>query len=114
MATAATLPSLNEPNERDPYNNNSYGTLLDRPYLEVQLPILDVRDFNNVLEVDRAKAVIDVEGMTPYATLVDESLKHGVLPAVVPQLKSIGADASSELVFASAAGALYREVPNGS
>lgn len=50
---------------------------------------LDVRDFNNVLEVDRAKAVIDVEGMTPYATLVDESLKHGVLPAVVPQLKSI-------------------------
>lgn len=50
---------------------------------------LDVRDFNNVLRVDPTAGVIEVEGMTPYATLVEESLKHGVLPAVVPQLKSI-------------------------
>jgi FAD/FMN-containing dehydrogenase len=50
---------------------------------------LDVRDFNNVLRVDRGSGVIDVEGMTPYATLVEESLKHGMLPTVVPQLKSI-------------------------
>lgn len=50
---------------------------------------LDVHDFNNVLAVDRDARTIDVEGMTPYSTLVEESLKHGVLPAVVPQLKSI-------------------------
>lgn len=50
---------------------------------------LDVRDFNNVLNVDVGKGVIEVEGMTPYATLVSECLKHGVLPSVVPQLKSI-------------------------
>lgn len=50
---------------------------------------LDVRDFRNVLRVDSAAGVIEVEGMTPYATLVEESLKHGVLPTVVPQLKSI-------------------------
>jgi FAD/FMN-containing dehydrogenase len=50
---------------------------------------LDARDFNNVLRVDRDAGTIDVEGMTPYATLVEESLKHGVLPTVVPQLKSI-------------------------
>jgi FAD/FMN-containing dehydrogenase len=30
-----------------------------------------------------------VEGMTPYAKLVAECLRHGVMPAVVPQLKSI-------------------------
>jgi pyruvate/2-oxoacid:ferredoxin oxidoreductase beta subunit/NAD-dependent dihydropyrimidine dehydrogenase PreA subunit len=47
MPTLQTLPSLNEANERDPYNNNSYGTLVDRPYLEITLPILDVRDFND-------------------------------------------------------------------
>ena len=38
--------SMNEANDRDPYNNNSYGTLVDRSYVEVELPILDVRDFN--------------------------------------------------------------------
>lgn len=38
--------SMNEASDRDPYNNNSYGTLVDRSYREVELPILDVRDFN--------------------------------------------------------------------
>jgi FAD/FMN-containing dehydrogenase len=50
---------------------------------------LDVRDFNNVLRVDAEQGFVEVEGMTPYATLVAECLKHGVLPTVVPQLKSI-------------------------
>lgn len=50
---------------------------------------LDVRDFNNVLRVDAAAGYVEVEGMTPYAKLVAECLKHGVMPAVVPQLKSI-------------------------
>src|SRR5215471_961584 len=39
-------PSMNEANERDPFNNNSYGTLLDSGYKRVRLPILDVDDFN--------------------------------------------------------------------
>lgn len=39
--------SMNEANERDPHNNNSYGTLVDTPYVEVDLPILDVNDFND-------------------------------------------------------------------
>jgi FAD/FMN-containing dehydrogenase len=50
---------------------------------------LDVRDFNHVLHVDPAAGTVDVEGMTPYVALVDECLKHGVMPTVVPQLKSI-------------------------
>jgi FAD/FMN-containing dehydrogenase len=62
---------------------------LFRDRREVPARRLDVRDFNNVLRVDRVAGVIDVEGMTPYSTLVEESLKHGVLPTVVPQLKSI-------------------------
>src|SRR3954447_20292279 len=45
-ATTETLPSLNEANERDPYNNNSYGTLVDSGYKLIELPILDVNDFN--------------------------------------------------------------------
>lgn len=50
---------------------------------------LDVRDFNNVLHVDSKNGTVEVEGMTPYYRLVDECLKHGVIPTVVPQLKSI-------------------------
>jgi FAD/FMN-containing dehydrogenase len=50
---------------------------------------LDVRAFNHVLDVNAHEGWVDVEGMTPYDALVDETLKHHVMPAVVPQLKSI-------------------------
>src|SRR6266478_1207039 len=42
----ATKASMNEANERDPFNNNSYGTLVDQGYKMVSLPVLDVLDFN--------------------------------------------------------------------
>jgi pyruvate/2-oxoacid:ferredoxin oxidoreductase beta subunit/NAD-dependent dihydropyrimidine dehydrogenase PreA subunit len=46
MATVDHPRSMNEANDRDPQNNNCYGTLVDRGYLEVKLPVLDVIDFN--------------------------------------------------------------------
>src|ERR1700730_17466016 len=42
----ATAPSMNEATEKDPYNNNSYGTLVDTGYKMISLPVLDVLDFN--------------------------------------------------------------------
>lgn len=39
--------SMNDASARDPFNNNSYGTLVDKPYPKVSLPVLDVDDFNN-------------------------------------------------------------------
>lgn len=39
--------SMNEAHPRDPFNNNSYGTLVDAPYKLCALPILDVEDFND-------------------------------------------------------------------
>ena len=47
MSTAEKQPSMNEASERDPYNNNSYGTLIDQPYKQINLPILDVNDYND-------------------------------------------------------------------
>jgi len=38
--------SMNAASDRDPFNNNSYGTLVDHGYKMVSLPILDVNDFN--------------------------------------------------------------------
>src|SRR5436853_7483251 len=43
---ATKVPSMNEASERDPYNNNSYGTIVDSPYKMINLPVLDVTDFN--------------------------------------------------------------------
>src|SRR6478672_6873078 len=37
---------MNEANDKDPFNNNSYGTLVDSAYKLVNLPVLDVNDFN--------------------------------------------------------------------
>ncbi len=52
-------------------------------------PRINLRHFNEVVAVDPAAASVDVEGMTSYADLVDATLAHGVMPSVVPQLKSI-------------------------
>src|SRR3990167_8717899 len=62
---------------------------LFRDRKKIQAQRLDVRDFNNVLRVDAAGGYVEVEGMTPYVKLVAECLRHEVMPAVVPQLKSI-------------------------
>lgn len=59
----------------------------DRKQLPAQR--LDVRDFDDVLRVDPNQRLIEVEGMTPYVKLAAACLEHGVMPAVVPQLKSI-------------------------
>lgn len=52
-------------------------------------PLLDVRQFDAVLDVNAEQGWVEVEGMTPYVKLVDAMLEHGVMPRVVPQLKSI-------------------------
>ena len=50
---------------------------------------VDVRRFNQVLAVDGERRIADVEGMTTYESLVEETLRYDLLPAVVPQLKTI-------------------------
>ncbi|SVC34538.1 uncharacterized protein METZ01_LOCUS287392, partial [marine metagenome] len=50
---------------------------------------LDVSAFNHVLNIDTKRNTIEVEGMTPYADVISASLRVGLMPKVVPQLKSI-------------------------
>ena len=52
-------------------------------------PRLDVRELDRVLEVDPVARTADVGGMTTYEALVDATLPHGLMPLVVPQLKTI-------------------------
>ena len=50
---------------------------------------IDVRNFNHVLSIDPDLLQADVEGMTTYEDLVNTTLPYNLLPAVVPQLKTI-------------------------
>jgi len=62
---------------------------LFRDRRQIQKKRLNVKDFTQVLAVDASRGWVDVEGMTTYADLVDATLEHGMMPTVVPQLKSI-------------------------
>ncbi|MET4078265.1 FAD-binding oxidoreductase [Janibacter sp. UYMM211] len=52
-------------------------------------PGLDTSGLTGVVEVDPATRTAEVQGMCTYETLVDATLAHGLLPLVVPQLKTI-------------------------
>jgi FAD/FMN-containing dehydrogenase len=50
---------------------------------------LDVSRFGKVLSVDPVSRTADVQGMVTYERLVDATLAYGLMPLVVPQLKTI-------------------------
>ncbi|MET1133823.1 MAG: FAD-binding oxidoreductase [Aeromicrobium sp.] len=52
-------------------------------------PGLDVSGLDGVIEIDPVAHTADVQGMCTYERLVDETLAHGLIPTVVPQLRTI-------------------------
>jgi FAD/FMN-containing dehydrogenase len=50
---------------------------------------LDTSHLTGVIGVDEAARTAEVQGMTTYEHLVDATLPHGLMPTVVPQLKTI-------------------------
>jgi FAD/FMN-containing dehydrogenase len=52
-------------------------------------PGLDVSGLDGVIGIDAAGHTADVQGMCTYERLVEETLRHGLIPYVVPQLKTI-------------------------
>lgn len=50
---------------------------------------LDLRGFNHVVAVDARRGWVEAEGLTTYEDLVTATLGQGMLPAVVPELKTI-------------------------
>src|SRR5215831_20370652 len=80
MSSTAT-PSMNEANEKDPFNNNSYGTLVDSGYKLVSLPVLDVLDFND--RIIRGYEEGDAETGLP----ADLSTARSLIPAGTAALR---------------------------
>ncbi len=62
---------------------------LFRPRRQTGARGLDVSDLDAVLSVDPVARTADVQAMTTYEHLVDATLRYGLMPAVVPQLKTI-------------------------
>ncbi|WP_306367358.1 FAD-binding oxidoreductase [Nocardiopsis sp. CC223A] len=52
-------------------------------------PTLDVSAFTGVISIDPVERLADVGGMTTYEDLVAATLPHGLMPTVVPQLRTI-------------------------
>ncbi|MCY9785037.1 FAD-binding oxidoreductase [Nocardiopsis sp. EMB25] len=52
-------------------------------------PPLDVSAFSGVISIDPVERLADVGGMTTYEELVAATLPHGLMPLVVPQLRTI-------------------------
>jgi FAD/FMN-containing dehydrogenase len=50
---------------------------------------LDVSRLGGVIEVDASSRTAEVQGMCTYEHLVDATLPHGLIPLVVPQLRTI-------------------------
>ena len=64
-------------------------TNLFRPRAAAVGPGLDVTGLDGVLAVDPAMRTAEVQGMCTYEHLVDATLPHGLMPRVVPQLRTI-------------------------
>ncbi|EGD40361.1 putative lipoprotein [Nocardioidaceae bacterium Broad-1] len=64
-------------------------TNLFRARAATSAPGLDVSGLGGVIEVDAEAGTADVQGMCTYEDLVDATLAHGMIPYVVPQLRTI-------------------------
>jgi FAD/FMN-containing dehydrogenase len=62
---------------------------LFRPRAHTDTPGLDVSGLDGVIEVDPVARTAEVQGMCTYEHLVEATLPHGLIPYVVPQLKTI-------------------------
>ena len=62
---------------------------LFRPRAATDAPGLDVSGLDGVIAIDVEGRIADVQGMCTYEDLVDATLTHGLIPYVVPQLRTI-------------------------
>lgn len=81
IAPKPDQPTMNSASDRDPYNNNSYGTLVDQSEKLVSLPVLDVMDFNE--RIVRGYE----EGIGEKYLPADLSLARSLIPAGTATLR---------------------------
>jgi FAD/FMN-containing dehydrogenase len=88
-AVAALQASYRAIPEGSPVRLAKRTSNLFRPRSDAPVAGLDVSALDGVLSVDADGATADVQGMCTYERLVDATLRYGLMPMVVPQLKTI-------------------------
>jgi len=88
-AVAALTASYAAIEEGTPIRLAKRTSNLFRPRGEQAPAGLDVSGLDGVLAVDPIARTAEVQGMCTYERLVTECLRHGLMPKVVPQLKTI-------------------------
>src|SRR5689334_23131487 len=88
-AVAALRASYEAIPQGQPVRLAKRTTNLFRPRAGVANRGLDVSGLTGVLNVDAVSRTADVQGMCTYEHLVEATLPHGLMPLVVPQLKTI-------------------------
>ena len=81
MATVENTNDMNAAHARDPFNNCSYGTLIEQGYTPVELPVLDAHEFNNT--VIRAYE----EGIAEKRLPADLATARSLIPAGTATLR---------------------------
>jgi len=74
---------------KNPFSLNKKTSNLFRTRKNNHSNSLNVKTLNQVIHIDPVNLIAEVEGMTTYETLVEETLKYGLLPPVAPELKTI-------------------------
>jgi len=83
------VKEFNELKKQGPIRIEKKTSNLFRSRNKINKPRLNVRSFNEVISIDSKNKIVNVEGMTTYEDLVNETLKYNFMPSVVPQLKTI-------------------------
>src|SRR5262245_21898316 len=73
----------------EPVRLAKHTSNLFRPRSRTGAPGLDVSALDGVVAIDPVARTADVQGMCTYEHLVDATLAHGLIPYVVPQLRTI-------------------------
>ena len=89
LSAALAEAVQNAVKQKIPIGLNKSTSNLFRERTPVRKYKLDVRRLDRVLRINSETMTADVEGMTTYETLVEETLKFDLLPTVVPELETI-------------------------
>ena len=89
MSTVEKKPSMNSASERDPLNNNSYGTLVDSGYLEVDLPKQRAVDFPMLNVIDFNERIVRSyeDGTAETELPADDTVARSLVPAGTAALR---------------------------
>lgn len=89
VAVAALKASYAAIPEPEPVRLAKRTSNLFRPRTQTQTPGLDVAALDDVIAIDPNAQLADVQGMCTYERLVEQTLRYGLIPTVVPQLRTI-------------------------